>query len=397
LLICAFWAGALSVCPGQAPANDNFTNAIQLQGNSVVFNVTLTNSSFETGEATNVCGSTFAIYWQGSAWWRWTATNSSVVVIDSINPIGSGALGAVAVETGTDIANLTKIACSEVDMFTNRYLTFSATAGNAYFIQVVGRSPFNLRLTATNSPLVLQPPQSQTARRASSALFTVIAAGVQPLKYQWLFGGQALPGETAPTMLFHRLTTNQAGAYSVIVSNTTGVTTSSVANLVVSPVDPRPQLAGFSPASATNFNCTLKGEPGRRYRIETTTNLTDWIFEYVPTVVTGTNGFAIFSMPRAGNAKFVRAVVELDSEQCLAQLQQLYFVQKLWAIENQKSFSESGYTEQDIIPYVKNLPFCPSGGSNLDDSYVIQIYDLRYPPLCKWVPAIHYLQNSYFP
>ncbi len=211
-------------------------------------------------------------------------------------------------------------------------------------------------------------------------LFTVVAAGVHPLKYQWRFEGQELPGETAPTMIFHRVVTNQAGAYSVIVSNVTGVTTSSVANLVVSPVDPRPLLAALRLTSATNFDFALTGQPGRRYLIERTTNLTDWAYEFVTPdflAFLQTNSTSMFSVPRSSNVKFLRASFSLHTEKCLPQLQQIYFAQGLWAIENQKPSFGSGVTEQDLIPYMKTLPICPSGGSSFADSYWITEYDLR--------------------
>src|SRR6266536_40803 len=45
--------GALSLCFGQAPTNDNFTNAIVLYGNSSIFSGSLTNATFESGESTS--------------------------------------------------------------------------------------------------------------------------------------------------------------------------------------------------------------------------------------------------------------------------------------------------------------------------------------------------------
>ena len=204
IFLCCVQAACISL--GQAPVNDNFSNAIPLYGNSVVFTSATANSTFESGESTNACDYPYAMYWKGSVWWSWTATNSSVVVIDFANSTGQGFPGAVAVATGLNVASLTEIACFNLDLFPNRYLTFSATAGTTYLIRVLGESiSFTLRLIATNSPVILSPPQSQTLSGESSVLFTVLAAGVHPLKYQWRFEGQDLPGETAPTMIFHHL------------------------------------------------------------------------------------------------------------------------------------------------------------------------------------------------
>src|SRR6266496_5976029 len=46
-----FCCGVVSVCLGQAPPNDSFTNAIPLYGNSVTFTGTLVNATYEPGES----------------------------------------------------------------------------------------------------------------------------------------------------------------------------------------------------------------------------------------------------------------------------------------------------------------------------------------------------------
>src|SRR6266576_2234378 len=83
LLILVSCVAAIDVCLGQAPPNDNFANAIVLRGNSTIFTGSLTNATFEPGESANLCG----VPVEGaSVWWSWTATNSSVVVIESLTP-----------------------------------------------------------------------------------------------------------------------------------------------------------------------------------------------------------------------------------------------------------------------------------------------------------------------
>src|SRR5260221_13160108 len=160
ICLCCILAACISF--GQAPANDNFSNAIALHGNSVVFTSATANTTFEPGESTNSCGYPYASWGKGSVWWSWTATNSSIVVIDLASFTGQGWPGEVFVETVPNVVSLTEIACFSLDLFPNRYLTFSATAGTTYLIRVLGESiSFTLRLIATNSPVILSPPQTQ--------------------------------------------------------------------------------------------------------------------------------------------------------------------------------------------------------------------------------------------
>ena len=146
LLICLCCLQAACISFGQAPANDNFTNAIALHGSYVVFTSATANTTFEPGESTTTCGYPYASCGKGSVWWSWTATNSSVVVIDLASFTGQGCPGEVFVETGPNEVSLTEIACFSLDLFPNRYLTFSATAGTTYLIRVLGDSiSFTLR------------------------------------------------------------------------------------------------------------------------------------------------------------------------------------------------------------------------------------------------------------
>ena len=77
-------------------------------------------------------------------------------------------------------------------------------------------------------------------------------------------------------LIYKTVAANQAGAYSVMISNVTGVCTSAVANLYVTSADARPSLGLFTMASSNRCEFTLAVETGRCYRIETSTNLVAW-------------------------------------------------------------------------------------------------------------------------
>ena len=80
---------------------------------------------------------------------------------------------------------------------------------------------------------ILTQPLSTNALVGSVTEFHVIADGIGPIGYQWLFNGTNLPGETFRYCIMGPVVTNEAGTYSVIVSNWSGTITSAAAMLTV--------------------------------------------------------------------------------------------------------------------------------------------------------------------
>jgi hypothetical protein len=93
-------------------------------------------------------------------------------------------------------------------------------------------------LTSLNSPVLTVQPQSQTVYSGTDITFTASADGSTPLIWQWRFNGVPISGATIPTLTRSAVTTNQAGGYSVVVTNSFGSATSQVA--VLSVVDAAP-------------------------------------------------------------------------------------------------------------------------------------------------------------
>jgi len=97
----------------------------------------------------------------------------------------------------------------------------------------------NAVLTVSNTPpTITTQPQSQTVSIGSSPTFTVTAAGTASLNYQWLLGGTNISGANTNTYTRSNVQTNDAGNYSVVVTNIAGGITSSVATLTVLVTNP---------------------------------------------------------------------------------------------------------------------------------------------------------------
>jgi subtilisin-like proprotein convertase family protein len=107
-----------------------------------------------------------------------------------------------------------------------------------YFVEAsnragVVRSEVSL-LTVLLPPAITTPPQPATVNQGDSARFEVVAAGAEPLTYEW-FGpdGVPLPGELLPVLNLASVQPSQGGLYTVRVQNIVGEVLSSGALLTV--------------------------------------------------------------------------------------------------------------------------------------------------------------------
>lgn len=82
-------------------------------------------------------------------------------------------------------------------------------------------------------PSIVMQPTNVTAVAGGSASFMVSALGSHPLGYQWRKGTVALAGATNASLYLSGVQTNDAGNYSVVVTNNYGSRTSSIVALTV--------------------------------------------------------------------------------------------------------------------------------------------------------------------
>jgi uncharacterized repeat protein (TIGR03803 family) len=111
---------------------------------------------------------------------------------------------------------------------------------------------------------LLGPLATQTAEVGSTVTFYARAGGDPPLVFQWLFNGtNVLAVGTSSRLELANVQPAQAGAYSVVVSNTFSTVVSSSAILSVIPAVERRTVPAL----------TLHGQAGASLRVETTANL----------------------------------------------------------------------------------------------------------------------------
>jgi hypothetical protein len=183
--------------------------------NGVAITVAVTDTAFHHVAVTK-SGTTVVFYLDGVAW--------------SADPLGtsfpftnSAAIGA----RGDDLTASFFGSIDELAVY-NRALAYEE-------IQAIYAAGSLGKCSGTTAPSISVQPVDQTSAVQGGARFAVVAGGSAPLRYQWTFNGTNLPGTTNSTLTIANLQFSEAGPYFVIVTNSFGAVTSSVASLTVNP------------------------------------------------------------------------------------------------------------------------------------------------------------------
>lgn len=119
------------------------------------------------------------------------------------------------------------------------------------------------------APTIVRQPQSASSCLGRTITLSVQAAGTPPFICQWYRNGAVVPGATDTNLTLANLATEQAGTYTVSISNAFGTVTSQPATLAVSDVCLDLQMyAGL----------TITGQPGSTYELRYTTDLANTNF-----------------------------------------------------------------------------------------------------------------------
>ena len=95
-------------------------------------------------------------------------------------------------------------------------------------------------------PFIISQPSSRYGDLGGSIKLSASAGGAAPLAYQWRFNGANIPGATTSSCTLNNLQAANAGNYLVVVTNTSGAATSSVAVLTLNGL--------FTPVFSDNFD-----------------------------------------------------------------------------------------------------------------------------------------------
>jgi Immunoglobulin domain/Immunoglobulin I-set domain len=166
-----------------------------------------------------------------------------------------------------------------------------ANAGNYTFVITnfwgsITSSPAALTVI---TPLSVSSPAGQTNYAGKNVSLNVTANGTPPLTYQWqksglnLSNGGNLSGATTNTLSINPAATSNSGNYQVIVNNTSGSVTSSVASVSILPVPAFALSLGTSSVALS----AAGGVIGSNYIVQISTNIANsngWLSLYTNTV-----------------------------------------------------------------------------------------------------------------
>ena len=136
--------------------------------------------------------------------------------------------------SGVNIAGATNTTLTLTNVSVTQAGSYRVIATNAYGI-VTSASAM---LVVNEPPRIVQPPHEQITAVGSDATFNVLAAGTQPLFFQWKKNGQPLFGETNSVLVLAAVQTNNAGTFVVEITNSFGATTSAPVTLAIVPQAP---------------------------------------------------------------------------------------------------------------------------------------------------------------
>jgi hypothetical protein len=185
----------------------------------------------------------------------------------------------------------------------------SANAGN-YTVVVTNywggltSSPVALSVGgSTVAPVIAtNPPATLALLAGQSTAISVAVTGTSPYAYQWRDGGANLAnggvygGVFANTLTLTGVATNNAGNYSVIITNIAGAVTSSATALNIALP---PQLV-ITPGSLGSLQFNANTITGLNYVVESTTNLTAPVWIPIQTNNTSPGGVINYRTNSAG-------------------------------------------------------------------------------------------------
>jgi alpha-tubulin suppressor-like RCC1 family protein len=187
---------------------------------------------------------------------------------------GSGPFGYRWYFNGTPLTDNSRIIGSTTSSLS---ISNAQTSDTGNYTVVVTNLVSSATSTVT-TVTVLVPPSITTQPKGRSlpvglpTVFNAAASGSAPLSYRWQLNGTNLPGATSNNYTNSAVTTNDVGAYQLVVTNGGGAVTSSVAMLTIGSVAawgnntsgqalPPPGLSNvIAIAGGSAFSLALKGD-----------------------------------------------------------------------------------------------------------------------------------------
>ncbi len=174
-------------------------------------------------------------------------------------------------------------------------------------------------LTVYTPPKITRPPKSAVVTAGQTISLSVLATGT-PLAYQWQFNGTNLPGDTAASLSIRGAQGNDAGVYTVLVSNPFVATPiSASASVTVNPLSPMISfpannfVTGLSNLTVMGRDAANGGGTAIIYQLNgdaaqsATLSSNSLTWSAAVTLVPGTNSFFVWATNISGESGVMKA------------------------------------------------------------------------------------------
>lgn len=231
-------------------------------------------------------------------WFSYNAPTNGLMIVDAYTPTFTNVL-AVYTWSGGDFSGLNSVTCASTNAgIGHEVAAFTTTNGTTYYLVVDGLNgavgnvtlSYNLINPPPMPPTIILQPQTQTVSAGSNVTLTVTATGSPTPSYQWRTNTVIYANQTNASLTVSNFQSAKEGNYDVVLTNSVGAVTSSVATLYLnSPV----RFGGLSFNATDGFSAMLLGIANSNYVIQATTNLaaTNWV-----SIATNKSIFGIISI-----------------------------------------------------------------------------------------------------
>jgi hypothetical protein len=237
---------------------------------------------------TSFMGTAETIYWiavdgvggaTGNVLLHWNMVQSPAITSQPTNRTVTNGNNATFSVTATGTAPLRyqwRFNGTNISNETNSSLTIvaAAPANEGSYTVVVTNSAGSVTsavalLTVLVPPAITSQPANRTITNGNNATFNVTATGTAPLRYQWRFNGANISNETNTSLTIVGATPANEGSYTVVITNTAGAVTSTIATLTVlvpPAITGQPASQIVTNGSTVTFTVAATGTPALTYQ-----------------------------------------------------------------------------------------------------------------------------------
>jgi hypothetical protein len=218
------WLGA----QGYRPPNDDFQNRIRLEGTNLVIRARTFAATSEPGHSFNIFFDDYFLEYPRNLWWSWTAPKDGALFI-------APQLGGLIVYTGQALRDLVEVwntYDSDDAFFVKQGVEYQIAFGTGqpadtgFSFKMVDPLPPTGARAQLGASFPARPGLDEggaaTLLIQDALLLDSASNGTSPLRFQWRKDGVEIPGATNTVFSIIEVRMEDAGAYSVQVSNEVG-------------------------------------------------------------------------------------------------------------------------------------------------------------------------------